>query len=262
MRMYKKTRDLINLKERWLIQMDKPPSNEALRRLFLIKRTEMEMMRDRGIDISQGHLKTPDQNEFTPVDLSFMLNPRLGMKTFSKRPFFQYMMAYREESGHLKTRSEFTSMYTEPNGGRLLVVYLTNNPGKKVSHDHFQIVNEFVLNGYKRFVLISEPGLNSDALNQINTRMPSCRFDTFLDMELASNPLKHSLAPIKYKHVDNTKEWSKQENVDVSQLPLLLETDIVARWVGAKRSDVIQTELLGTTTDTMGYNRVVRKIQY
>lgn len=231
--------------------------NESLRRLLVVKRTELEMVRDRGVDVSTGELMV--DGSFTPVDLSFMLDP-------SATPESRAVQSFRDETGYLAGRESFTALYPKHDAsgnvtGRLLVVYLTSSPGKKVSRDHFQLVNAFVLEGYKQFVLVSENGLNADAKSQITSRMPSCKFETFLDVELAFNPTKHSLAPIRITHVPSSgvSEWAEKERVTPTELPLILETDIIARWYGARPYDVFQSELLGTTTDTMGYNRMVRK---
>lgn len=241
-----------------------PKQREQLRRLFIIKRTELEMMAQRGYDISTVS-QIQNGKEIT-LDLRSFLNPTLGIIPGKLTPpegaFFEPMLEYRQQVGVFQSRQDFSAIYYTPGREKyILVLYLGNEPGKQVSMKDFQIVNDFIGTGkFHHIILITETGLNPDNLSKVRTRMPGYRIEIFLDQELSFNRTKHAYAPIKIEYIPakEVSAWSQREEIQAEKLPMILNVDPIAKWFGAGPMDVFQTELLGTTTDTEGYARITR----
>lgn len=255
-----------------------PKQREQLRRLFIMKRTELEMMVQRGYDISAvtqlqrgydlttiAQLQSMREVPYS-VDLRPFLDPTLGIvpgkPTSPEGAFFEPMLAYRQQTGIFQSRQDFSAIYYTPGREKhVLVLYLGNEPGKQVSMKDFQIVNDFIGTGkFHHIILVTETGLNPDNLSKVRTRMPGYRFEIFLDQELSFNRTKHAYAPIKIEHIPakEVSAWTQREEIQAEKLPMILNVDPIAKWFGAGPLDVFQTELLGTTTDTEGYARITR----
>lgn len=245
------------------LKAELPHEREQLRRLFLMKRTEVEMVQQRGFNIEQVYMFSTSGN-YPVMDLSFILDPTLGMlpgEAPEESAYFLEMLQRRQQTGLFQTRQEFSSIYyTSDLQRRLAVFYLNNEPGKHVSKQYFSIVDTFITQHFKEMILVTTTGLNHKLSTRVCTRMPGYKVEVFLDAELAFNHTKHAYAPINVNHVKSkdVAEWGRQEGVQPEKLPMMLDTDIIAKWFGATPMDVFQMELMGATTDTIGYNRIVR----
>lgn len=262
-----------------------PTDREKLWRLFLMKKTEVAMLSQRGYMLNQvAVIKIIGTRLSFPIEtwLPSLQNPRLGMSppvegaveppTLSNdSPGFQAFLQHREETGYYQTRQEFSSIYYDATGKPLVVLYLTNRPGKQVSTEEFEIVNKFIQLGaqqatqphmrFRDFILITETGLNSVNTNKLRRRTVGYNIEVFLDSELAFAKVKHAYAPITVEHIrkDNVAKWAQEEQIQPEKLPMQMNLDAIAKWYGASPFDVLQTELLGTTTDTIGYARIIRQ---
>ena len=243
------------------LSADIPDERETLRRLFQIKRTELQMLNTRGYDLSEVVMEINDNP--VKVDLRFMLDDSLGLtdEFTDDLPYFSYMLEYRNSTGLFASRKDFSAVYPEG----LVVLYLLSKPGKAVSAAEFQVVSKYIqlanTSGvFKRFILISKNGLSVDNRSKISDRYSSYPFEHFYDHELGFNRLNHALAPISIKHIPSADvaEWGREEEVQPEKMPMIISQDIVSRWYGASAMDVFQTEIVGSTTDTEGYARIVR----
>lgn len=249
---------------------------EALFKLFLVKKTEGEMLAARGYRLDHVMMMQSDGSlAFRQIDLSFLQDPRLGMsRGYSgptqkyTSPAFEEFLSIRRETGLFGNRTEFSSIYFDEQSRPLVVLYLVNDPGKKVSKEHFEIVDMFLqlsvqgrTSNYEDYILITETGLNTTNASKVKNRTDGYSMEVFLDSELAFPVVKHAFAPIKAKKIsrNETPAWAEEEQLEVNKLPMMLNSDAIGRWFSVKPLDVIQTEIMGTTTDTIGYARVVRQ---
>ena len=110
-------------------------------------------------------------------------------------------------------------------------------------------------------ILITETGLNSESNNIVTNRTIGYKIEVFLDYELAFARPKHALSPISVKHIHSNqlKQWSQDEHIQPEKLPMVLTIDPISKWFGANPMDGFQYEIMGTTTDTAGYYRIVRQ---
>lgn len=258
-----------------------PADREKLWRLFLMKKTEGAMLSQRGYMLNQvAVMKLSGAQRNFPIEtwLPSLQNPLLGMTPEMEEPTlpndspgFRAFLQHRSETGYYQSRQEFSSIYYDVNGKPLVVLYLPNRPGKKVSKEEFEIVNTFIQLGaqhgdhpqmrFRDFILVTETGLNAINTNKLRNRTIGYNIEVFLDSELAFPRVKHAYAPITVEHIpkSNIPQWSQQEQIQPEKLPMVMNLDAVAKWYGASPFDVLQTELLGTTTDTIGYARIVRQ---
>lgn len=231
---------------------DIPYEREKLRRLFLTKKAEMTMMARRGFSLGEVYMMKADRHFHNPLDLSGLPNAD-----------FQTFLNYRSQSGLFGSRQEFSALYVNRSAQKVIVVlYLGNEPGKQVAKEDFKLFLHFVEAGeYKDFILITENGLNPDKKSQIKNQIANRNIQVFLDKELVARPLEHVLSPIAYSHIpaESSKEWAASEGLQLSKLPIILNTDPLAKEMGAKPLDAFQTEQMGTEVETVGFYRIVRQ---
>lgn len=237
---------------------ENPKDLETLRRLFIVKKVEGEMLKQRGYSLKNIRMYTEKEKDkpFSdqPISLENLQLPNYPLAN---------LLQFRQTTGFFQNRQNFSSIYehTDPNVGHILVLYLLNDPGKEVSTTHYKIVPTLIATQkFHKIILITETGLNSTCMSSTK-RCAGYEIEVFLDEELAFNHLKFALCPISIKHVLSSQiaAWSAEENIKSGQLPLILDSDLVAKWYKAKPYDVFQYVIMGSNTDTAGYYRVVRQ---
>ena len=79
----------------------------------------------------------------------------------------------------------------------------------------------------------------------------------FLTKELMYNPTKHSLVP-KHEKMTETEVKKLMEQLQLkkkTQLPFILKTDIISRWLGLKQGDVVKITRYSETSGEYYYFR-------
>ena len=79
----------------------------------------------------------------------------------------------------------------------------------------------------------------------------------FLTKELMYNPTKHSLVP-KHEKMSETEVKKLMEQLQLkkkTQLPFILKTDIISRWLGLKQGDVVKITRYSETSGEYYYFR-------
>lgn len=235
------------------LDVNNPAQKEQLRRLFRVKSTEGEMMLTRGYVLNPVYLMRSDRS-FVSANLSWLQDINIP---------FDVKLQFRQQYGVFLSRQEFSSVYTNADGTKqILVLYLGNEPGKQVAKKDFQIVHDFIqTKQYHNIILITETGLNPENTNFIRNRTSGYNIEVFLDVEMAFNRTKHALAPISINHIPSSQisQWAQQENLQPEKLPMMLNIDTVAKWYGAHPLDVVDGECMGVTTDTQYFARIVRQ---
>src|SRR5579875_49407 len=234
---------------------------EILRRLFKVKQTEGEMMKERGYRLDRVHQMTIQNNN---ISFYTLINPEFYNLDYT----FDKFLEFRSTSNLFRSRLEFSCLYESPNDpqDRVIVLYITNQPSKKSSKEDINILFYFIKdqnpdNKVKHFILISETGIQPTQMTTINNQISGYNIEIFRDENLAFNYSKHAYCPIDVKLVKNkdVKKWEEEEGLVSSQLPLILDTDPLSLWYNAKSLDVFQTRILGMETDEAIYYRIVRK---
>nr|CAB3489051.1 unnamed protein product [Digitaria exilis] len=178
-------------------------------RLFLARRTALEMLRDRGYSVPEA-------------DLARTL------------PEFR---AWWDDNPELERLAFSTTLATDPSN-KVKVVFCRPEPVKiAVIRELYQGVKD---DNLSRLILILQSRIMSKARESIKEIFPF-KVDIFQITELLVNITKHVLKP---KHEVLTAEEKakllKEYNVVDSQLPRMLETDAVARYHGLGKGTVVK----------------------
>lgn len=120
------------------------------------------------------------------------------------------------------------------------------------------LVHEYEAQGVSSVILVTFSKLN-----------PACKallkgiklnFEHFMVEELQFNPTKHVLVP-KHRIMSQSEsqELVKKLRCEKSNLPTILTTDIISRYLGAQSGDLVEIVRSSQTTGTALYYRVVRE---
>ena len=189
-----------------------------MEKLFDIKKTQLQMMIDRGFVVS------PDEQRILNMSINEFADYATNLTVQAKRSL----------------RSALTRVYDGPlnqNGipsKRAIVYYAAKDQQKKqVSAD---IVRDFInlINYYKctDAILIVDAPLSSTANNSLQ-ELRLVRTQVFFDDQLTYNPTLHVDTP---RHVllspEETRTKLQEMKVELSKLPLISEKDPVVRYYG------------------------------
>ena len=223
------------------------------KRLFRVKRTELEMVKDRGFDTKNAHLYTRNGRE-----LSYDADEILSLKSHDE--FLDWLQ------GDFVKLTDLTTLYTNENNEQLLVFYITSS-GKQAGKPDLKLVNEVlqknaeipVKNRITNMIIISSNGISPSTLTTMQQQHRMYNMQFFKYSELAFNPMKHVLAPLSTTIRKDVPEWEKYEGINSNKLPVTRDKDALVKWYNASLGDVVECEVMGLTFDT-GYSyRVVRR---
>lgn len=212
----------------------------SLRKLFDVKKNQIERLRDRGYDIS------------------------------AEEPLFQYSFAdflsvYQKYATDRKIsfREAMTRTYQNADGDKMLVYYGSAGGSKNVSIGTIRLfIQEMKDNNVKTAMLITDAPIGSQALDPI-AKVPDYDITTFLDSELYFNPTKHILVPRHVKlTAEEAQEFYQRNRLTPKQMPMMSSDDVIAKYYGYKPGDVIRLERTNLSKSmlvdhSVSYRRVV-----
>ena len=252
------------------LNVDNPRHKEQLRRLFRVTRTLLTMMKDRGYSLDNVSFFPPREAGGalfqSHINASWIIRPEITFENF---------LQYREQTRLFQNRQEFSAVFYIFTGDMQYVTemtkvfFLTNEPGKAVSKDNalvlFHDIDSYEKGAFSpKYIVISEEKLTPGVKKTIQTTNLNGRsIEEFRDVEFAFNRTKHALAPIELQYAKgkDAEKVAAEEEIDHRKVPFILNTDPISKWYGAKAGDLFVTEIMGTTTDTEGYYRLVRTYQ-
>lgn len=199
-----------------------------MQRLFDIKRTQLEMVRDRGYDI-------------TPEEV---------ILTMTLEQYVHYVNEQLPQNGgsvRAALSRSYLSIQTYDGIKRAMLVYYgssqkkKNEPGKKVSID---VARQFI-NLIQRYaiydaILIADGPLGSKAATELN-KITRQKWQVFDESDLTYNPTKHVDTP--YHELLSPKEAQaklREMRTDVSKLLLIKTTDPIVRYYGWPRGGLVR----------------------
>lgn len=231
---------------------------EKLRRLFIMKKTEIAMMADRGFNTETVQLL---QLNKTISTLQFNFN-------LIKDLTFEQFVAFRNSNNIFPNRESFSCIYyksvTNDKGQQflfpMLVMYLGCSPFEKTCSTYTEKLN--VLLATMRFhniILITENGISTKEKTRLLKLTAGINFWFFDDYELAFNRTKFALAPIQtyYWSPDLVPTFEKEEELQAKQLPCMSKNDILAKWYGSNVGGVFTELIMGTDTNQEVFYRIV-----
>ncbi|KAK2634819.1 hypothetical protein Ddye_029611 [Dipteronia dyeriana] len=195
-------------------------------RYFLSRRTVLEMLRDRGYDVSDSELAL-SLAEFRSI---------FGDKPDPERLRFYFPL-----------RSNPTK--------KMLVMFLGTDQvkTKDIREMCMQIVNRGSLQG---LILILQSKVTASVKKEMEKF--SFKVEFFQIADLLVNITKHILAP-KYEILNAAKKHQilKKYEVEEKQLPWMLETDAIARYYGLEKGQVVKVTYSGGTVDALETYRCI-----
>lgn len=231
-----------------ILNPQNPQDKEKLRRLLRVKKMEGEMLVQRGYTLNDMYLLSKQGNHVR-INISGLQNPAFTVDDFIRSGFI--------------SRDSLNSLYHNPNNMQdtVIVIYLDSDPKSNDGGKYFKYAEDLInMQTYRHFIFIRGIGL-TDNINTYIRNLIGYKIEFFLDQNLALNPTKHVLAPIKIKHIPSrqTDQWAQQEGItEKNKLPMIVNNDKIARWYGAESLDIFQMEVMGATTDTSEFCRITR----
>ncbi|KAK4835181.1 hypothetical protein QYF36_006460 [Acer negundo] len=191
-------------------------------RYFLSRRTVLEMLRDRGYDVSDSELAL-SLAEFRSI---------FGDKPDPERLRFYFPL----RSNPTKKEPFFFQLKT-----------------KDIRAMFMQIVNRESLQG---LILILQSKVTAYAKKEMDKF--SFKVELFQITDLLVNITRHILTP-KYEILNAAKKHKilKKYEVEEKQLPWMLETDAIARYYGLEKGQLVKVTYSGGIVDALEIHRCV-----
>ena len=195
-------------------------TNTAASLLFKVKKTQLEMMRDRGYDISREE----------------------ALFEYSVGDFIEQYTRIAQEN-NTTFKDSLSSLYQKPDGDYVYVHYPetlrdTHQVSKAQITDLISKIQDF--SGVSDIIVISEHPIRGEAQKEFQN-LPSYNMESFLYDELSYNPTKHELVPLHILLSDEeASEYLKRNRSKVSQLPLISVNDPIARYYGARPGKIMR----------------------
>ncbi|TVU27044.1 hypothetical protein EJB05_29622 [Eragrostis curvula] len=215
------------------------------KRLFLARRTVLEMLRDRGYSVQEHELARTlpefrawwaERPELERLSITTTLVSDHSNKVVFLTVFWPSMIMDK----HLPRidRSGSSGCAELCVVDRLKVIFCPPEPVKKATIR--EIYSGIKDENLSRLILVLQGKIMSQARESLKDIF-SFKVDTFQITELLVNNTKHVLKP---KHEVLTEEEKtkllKEYNVQESQLPRMLESDAVARYYGLGKGTVVK----------------------
>jgi DNA-directed RNA polymerase subunit H (RpoH/RPB5) len=193
-------------------------------RLLKVKRHQIEMIRDRGYDVTE----------------------ELGLLEVSERDFYQHYGTHAEQNG-VSLRSLMSRLYEKPGQeDKVLVFYVEPPSGKQIGIDTIKDLIS-LLRHYQcnNGIIIGEAPPSTQALEELR-KVPLLHVQIFNDNELMYNPTKHYLVP-KHRALseEEAKVFLEENKLYITRMPSLLVNtgkmvDPIAKWYDFRPGQIIE----------------------
>ncbi|TPX35733.1 hypothetical protein SmJEL517_g01979 [Synchytrium microbalum] len=188
------------------------PEEEEASRLYRIFKTLLEMVSDRGYQVSQAQ-SGQSLEEFKQI---YCPNGK------PDRPNMSFIVKYPDERG----------------GDELLVVFHDEKVGKEIIKMIFKRMEEM---RYSRGILVFQKSLTSQAAQIVQEMQQTYHLELFKENELLVNITRHILVPAHEVMSDAEKKQLLQRyRLKEQQLPRIQLGDPIAKYYGLKRGQVVR----------------------
>ncbi len=210
--------------------------------ILKIKKTQLEMMRDRGYDIS-------NEEEV----LNYTLDEFNEKYNFSGMPTFNTLsMDYY----NLSTNNRAYVHYFD-------TLNTKNDMDKNIKDTQIKELNAIIINklstNMDTIVLISEIPINKKEMEKLQD-MPSFNFQLFLHEDLINNKTKHNMVP---KHIllnlNESIDYLKSSKLRRRNLPKLCMDDPIVKYYGAIPGQIFKIIRGAPDIPTMIYESIEYK---
>lgn len=197
-----------------------------MQRLFDIKKTQLEMVRDRGYELSHEE------------------EPILNMDIYN---FSGYLNGLATVNPRASTRSLLSRSYraTLPDGSvRSMLVYYGGKADTRQKQVSAEVVREFIglVQRYRinEAILIVDAALSSTGEKELSA-LTLTKWQVFFDSELTYNPTRHVDTPRhELLSPDDAQAKLRELRVDLSKLLILKVDDPVVRYYGWTAGNLVR----------------------
>lgn len=174
-------------------------------------------------------------------------------------------VSYIEEHGDVIEKTRFYNEIIKLDTDKTTVFFVLNKELLKQWKEE-EKTPEDMINTYKmkNFILILSETPSPAMMHYLQDRDKALQakpieglLQIFYKHQLKYNPLKHVLTPLHEKLTkEEGEEIMKQYLIKhKTQMPLILKTDVIARWLGLKHGDIIRITRYNENSGTYYYYR-------
>ncbi|KAI5179455.1 DNA-directed RNA polymerases I, II, and III subunit RPABC1 [Pancytospora epiphaga] len=167
------------------------------------------------------------------------------------------------------TYAEFTSLYPTASSSPTLLNFVVSieeplaihfTTDEKLPKSTLEnIISSYSSQNIQHFLLITPSKLNPSCKALANSS--KLKIEHFLLQELQFNVLKHELVPPhRILKKEEAQVLLKKLRTDISNLPILLTSDIVCRYIGGVSNDIVEIARNSLTTGKSLYYRAVKSV--
>lgn len=196
--------------------------------LYMVKKTQIEMMRDRGFDIEKVTSDETDSN----------INED-NLFDYTEKEFINFYKNVIKGNDEFTMRTLMSGIYTHKKTGfKTLVYYAEPVETKNVNTSNIiDFVNKLRYNIADNYILITNKDIGSPAKDLI--KFKNIKVETFKDEDLIVNPI--SQAPLHEAMSKEEQELMlKNNNYNPDDLPKILPSDKIVRYYGFSVGQVIK----------------------
>jgi len=211
-------------------------SPDDIYKLFIVKRTQVEMLADRGylipVDEIEMFLENPNSLQPTPELLA------------------DFVRRYTPENARSFSREAMSATYTDENNNKTYVYFapLTTKEKQGVS-----VVNAFIDTsvemGANVGIIITNEGFTSDARKTLDT-LTEPIIQVFFDHQLYINPTTHMMTP---RHTrlspEERRSFLTKYKLQPRQILVISIDDPIVRYYGWNVGDIIKIERFNLATN-------------
>lgn len=209
---------------------------DSIFKLFSVKRTQVEMMSDRGNLIPENEI------------VMFLEDPDAMIPT--QRLISAFIREYVSHETNTFSRETLTQSYADDNGQ---VTYIYFAPFTFKSKQGVNVITSFIEAatsiGAKRAIIITSEGFTSDAQRQIES-VADPIIQIFYDFQLQANPTRHKLVPPHTKLSDDERrEKLTKSRIEPRQLKNFSIDDPIVKYYGWRPGDLIRVNRTNLATN-------------
>lgn len=205
--------------------------NTATSRLFKIKKTQLEMVKDRGFDISNEQ----------------------ALFTYRISDFKKHYTEQAEAQG-ITVRKALSILYRNPDGTHVYVYYPDTVQGAKfLGLDQITELTKTLeeYKGITNVIIISELPMSSHVRDKI-AGLPMYHIQFFVYEDMTYNPTKHYLVP---RHTllseVEARDFLRRNKLKFSQLPWLSIEDPITRYYGWRPGQIVKIDRENLAIETL-----------
>lgn len=230
---------------------------DELYKLYAVKRTQVEMMKDRGYLIPETESKiflTPE------TESKIFLTPDGRRISVSDDTLLAFARSYQR--GKPLSHDMLTTSYTNSNNDIAFVYYTSK--AIKANHGVNEValfVKEALKSRASLAIIITQAGFTPDAKKRL-AEIIEPKIQVFFDHQLYINPTKHILVPKHTKLSDDERAaLLKQSHIKPSSFPAMCIDDPITVYYGWNSGNIIRIERINlATTRTMATSNLSYRI--